>query len=180
MRFGKGFYTALATKNLAEAYLASGWCGRCGYKRSAQGNCPNCDHWYTHPFLVVGAPLAASVLILMLVGIRSVRDADPGFARWESGAFRTITTPTYPAPMAPAQRTAPASYFAATTPYAGAIPVKIPAAQKQFEGLESLRETVHTTQRAYDGASRGAIVSPRLTMDAVATREQNLSADTVF
>ena len=117
----------------------------------------------------------------MLVGIRSVRDADPGFARFESGAFRTVATPPYAAPAMPAQRTAPASYFAANTPYAGAIPTKVPAAQKQFESLESLRQTVHTTQSAYDGAVSVPVslspATPRWSMDAVATRE---SADTVF
>ena len=144
-------HTALAQTGIAEAYLASGWCVRCGYKRSAQGDCPNCDHWYTHPLLTIGGPLTLSLLILLLVGIRSLREADPGFARFHNGLLNAAPMPAFidPTPSRPTHSEPPV-FFRPANP--GAVPVIRPEesrVEKQYANLESLRETVHTAERGY-------------------------------
>lgn len=131
--------------------MASGWCARCGYKRSAEGNCPNCDRWYTHPLLTVGGPLTLSLLILLLVGIRSLRDADPGFARFQNGLWRAAPMPAFidPNPVRPAV-TAPPIFFTPANPgTAPVVPVEVSRAERQFANLESLRESVHTAEQGY-------------------------------
>ncbi len=149
--FERAKQTALAQTGIADAYLASGWCGRCGYKRSVEGNCPNCDHWYTHPLITVGTPLALSLLVLLLVGIHSLRNADPGFARLQNGLLNAAPMPAFidPNPARPLIKTAPV-FFTPAAP----VPLMIAkdeesAVEKQFTNLEDLRETVHAAEHSY-------------------------------
>ena len=149
---------ALVTTRIAEEYLQSGWCARCGYKRLQRGNCPNCDHWYTHPVLTIGGALTTCLLLLLFIGIRSVRDADPNFEKLSQGLLNAAPAPAYipTTPMTPAQ-TAPPVYFQSVTPVAVSFAKQpIPAIEKQATQLEDLRETVHVAERAYQRSTTTA------------------------
>lgn len=142
---------------IAEAYLASGWCVRCGYKRSAEGNCPNCDHWYTHPLLTIGGPLTLSLLLLLLVGIRSLRESDPGFARFHNGLLHAAPMPAFidPYPVRPSRTAAPVFFTPANPGTVPTVTPEVSRAEKQYANLESLRETVYVAERGYQSASTG-------------------------
>ena len=143
--------TALAQTGIADAYLASGWCVRCGCKRSAQGDCPNCDRWYTHPLLTIGGPLTLSLLILLLVGIRSLRDADPGFARFSNGLLHAAPMPAFidPYPVRVSRNTTPVFFTPANPGVAPVVQPEESRLEKQLANMENLRNSVHMAERGY-------------------------------
>ena len=148
--FEEGQQRVLTTTKIADEYLQSGWCARCGYKRSQRGNCPNCDHWYTHPLLTIGGTIAACMTLLLFLGIKSVRESDPIFAPRPAPAS-VLSAPEY---IAPAYTNAPPRFFTSVAPgvvsFASEEP---PAIEKQASRLEELRETVHAAEREYRRAS---------------------------
>jgi len=101
--------------------------------------------------VTVGVPLTLSFIFLLVVGIRSLRDADPGFARFENRASPPPPAGiyTYAAPT-PIGRTASPSYFSpAVATSMVAAPGRSTLAETQYANLEALRETVHTAERYY-------------------------------
>jgi len=111
---------------------------------------------------MVGLPLIFSCALLMLISVRALRDSDPGFARWENNPTGLIsagqemgTTVTLPANLRPVHNGFSASMAApAAVVYAPrAVPITVAATmsplEAQYNALEALRETTHTTERSY-------------------------------
>ncbi|MBC7807433.1 MAG: hypothetical protein H7145_14940 [Akkermansiaceae bacterium] len=172
----------MAQTGIADAYLASGWCVRCGYKRSAEGNCPNCDRWYTHPLLTIGGPLTLSLLILLLVGIRSLREADPGFARFRNGLLHAAPMPAFvdPNPIRPRNTAAPVFFTPANSGSLPLVRAEPSLLERQFANLESLRETVHTAERGYrTGVPLESSSKPAVATQRRALRARAEQADTI-
>lgn len=94
----------------------------------------------------------------MLIGIRSLRDADPGFARL-SNAANTAPAVISAQPILPRNTVSvalkpPTLFVPATTSTVALAPSKsISELELQYTKLEALRETVHQAEEAY--RSRG-------------------------
>ncbi|MBC8139924.1 MAG: hypothetical protein H7Y38_00630 [Armatimonadetes bacterium] len=156
----------MATTRIAEEYLQSGWCARCGYKRTLRGNCPNCDHWYTHPVITVGGTIAACLTLLLFIGIKTVRDADPNFEKLSRGLLAAAPPVAYASPVtAPVRSAAPPHFYQSVAPVSVSFAKPAtPAIEKQAGRLEELRETVYSAEQAYRSSTVSALqpgVSPR-------------------
>ncbi|MBC8135284.1 MAG: hypothetical protein H8F28_05270 [Fibrella sp.] len=112
--------------------------------------------------LTVGGPLTLSLLILLLVGIRSLRDADPGFARFHNGLLHAAPMPAFidPNPIRPVQVATPIFFTPANPGTVPPVPQETSRAEKQFANLENLRETVHSAERGYRTGVYPEISSP--------------------
>lgn len=88
---------------------------------------------------------------MLLVGIRSLREADPGFARFQNGLLHAAPMPAFidPNPVRPRNNAAPEYFKPANSGTIPAVPVEVSRAEKQLANLETLREAVHTTERGY-------------------------------
>ncbi len=94
-------------------------------------------------------------MLLLFIGIKTVRDADPNFEKLARGLLYAAPPPsialTYAPPAAPV---APPQFFQSVAPVSASLAKPaIPAIEKQAGHLEDLRETVHSVSRAYRNSS---------------------------